>query len=94
MMRQNRHLRLNNNQYIGVYINGLALFSNSVLRNSSDTWNIGSTWCRYIDGYRQMADNRIHHPGGNIAHIWRLIPLRAITAWNLGFVLFALTHCD
>src|SRR5271157_118510 len=70
----------NNNQYLGGYKNGFALFGYSVLCNSFDTWSIGSTWCRYIDGYCQMANNSIHYPGGNIAHIWRLIP----HAWNLG----------
>jgi hypothetical protein len=69
-----------NNQYFGVYINGLALFGDSVLCNSSDTWSIGSARCRHIDGYCQMADNRIHHSGGTLAHIWRLNPPGGITA--------------
>lgn len=63
---------------------GLALSGGSVLCNSSDTWCVGSTWCRYIDGYCQMANNSISHPGGTIACIWGLIPPIGITAWNLG----------
>jgi PGF-CTERM protein len=69
-----------------VYKNGgLTLFGDSVLCNSSDTWNIGSTWCRHIDGYCQMANNSIHHPGGTIDFVWRLNQLGDITALNLGF---------
>jgi hypothetical protein len=70
--------------FSAVYINGgLALFGSGVLCNSSDTWNIGSAWCRHIDGYCQMADNSIHHPGGTIGYFWGLIPHGGITAWNL-----------
>jgi PGF-CTERM protein len=77
--------KTNNNQYKRVQKNGgLTLFGSSVLCNSSDTWSIGSTRCRHIDGNRQVADNRIHHSGGIIAHIGRLIQPGGIAAWNLG----------
>jgi hypothetical protein len=49
---------------------GFNLFGGSLLCDSSHTWNIGSTWCRHINGDCQMADNRIHHTGGTIAYIW------------------------
>ena len=76
---------LADNQHRGVYRNGgLALFGYSVLCNSSDTWSIGSTWCRHIDGYCQMANNSIPDPGGTIVHIWRL--------WNLGLRIIAPKH--
>ena len=69
---------------MGMYKNGgLTLFGDSILCNSTNTWSIGSTWCRHIDGYCQMADNIIRHPGGIIANIWRLIPPDGITACNL-----------
>ena len=66
----------------------LALFGSSVLCYSFDTWNTGVTRCGNIDGHCQMADNRVRHPGGIIAHIWWHIPpgsITACTAWNLGF---------
>ena len=68
----------------GMQNSGLALFGGSVLCNSSDTWNIRITRCGNIDGDCQMADNSIHYPGGNIAHIWRLIPSVSFAACNLG----------
>lgn len=63
---------------------GFNLFGGSVLRYSFDTGNIGSTWCRHIDGNCQMADNRIHHSGSIIANIWWNIPFDGIAACNLG----------
>jgi len=66
-----------------MYKNGLALFGDSVLCNSSNTRNIGSAWCRHIDGNRQMANNIIRHPGGIIVNIWTLIHPGGIAAWDL-----------
>ena len=66
----------------------LAIFGGSVLCYSFDTWNTGVTRCGNIDGHCQMANNRVRHPGGIIAHIWWHIPpgsITACTAWNLGF---------
>ena len=68
-----------------VHKNGrFTLFGVSVLCYSSDTWSIGITWCRHINGYCQMVDNSIHHSGGANATIWRHIPPGRITAC-LGF---------
>jgi hypothetical protein len=69
-----------------VYKNGgLTLFGDSVLCNSSDTWNIGCTRRGHIDGYCQMANYSIHHPGGTINIVWRLNQSGGITACSLGF---------
>jgi hypothetical protein len=75
---------LNNNLYLGVYENGFTLFGYSLFCNRSDTWSIGSKWCGHIDGNCQMANNSIHHSGGNNAPIWRHIPPGGIAAC-LGF---------
>ena len=61
---------------------GLALFGGSILCNSPNTWRIRNAWCINIDGNRQNADNRIHHSGGPVAHIWRFIPLGGSAIWN------------
>ena len=43
-----------------------------VIARYSKYWE--STWCRHIDGNRQMDNNSNHHPDCINAYIWRLIP--------------------